>query len=287
MYRAKSRGGGRWQMFDEVTYLTLMRRAKDAEELRDALASGELAVHYQPIVRLSDGAVVAVEALLRWYHPTRGVLSAGEFVDVLEHSPALTGISRWVVQRACADLSSWRRDPTLQAPDHVHVNVVPRQLVADDLLGLLESATLAVGLEPNAVCVEVTESAVADLEQAEVMLRRLRETGCLISLDDFGIGHSSLSRLAEWPVDQIKIDKSLVQQVTTPRGVALVTAAMRLAETLGCGLIAEGVETPAQRDAIVDLGVELAQGYLFGVPVPAVQLASSLRRPAADGSGDR
>jgi EAL domain-containing protein (putative c-di-GMP-specific phosphodiesterase class I) len=189
-----------------------------------------------------------------------------------------------VVQRACADLSSWRRDPTLQAPDHVHVNVAPRQLVNDDLLGLLESATLAVGLEPNAVCVEVTESAVADLEQAEVMLRRLRETGCRISLDDFGIGHSSLSRLAEWPFDQIKVDKSLVQQVTTPRGVALVSAAMGLAQTLGCELIAEGVETPAQRDGIVALGVEYVQGYLFSVPVTAAELASSLRGQAANGS---
>jgi EAL domain-containing protein (putative c-di-GMP-specific phosphodiesterase class I) len=261
-----------------------MRRARDAEELQDALARDELGLHYQPIVRLGDGAVVAVEALLRWYHPTRGVLSAGEFADVLDHSPALTGISRWVVQRACADLSGWQRDPTLHAPDHVHVNVAPRQLVTDDLLGLLESATLAVGLEPHAVCVEVTESAAADLEQAEVMLRRLRETGCMISLDDFGIGHSSLSRLAEWPIDQIKVDKSLVQQVTTPRGVALVTAAMGLAETLGCGLIAEGVETPAQRDAMVDLGVDLVQGYLFSVPVPAAQLASLLRRRSAYGS---
>jgi diguanylate cyclase (GGDEF)-like protein/PAS domain S-box-containing protein len=278
MYRAKSRGGGRWQMFDEVTYVTLMRRARTAEDLQEALAADQLELHYQPIVRLSDGGVAAVEALLRWRHPTRGLLEAAEFVDVLEHSPALGRISRWLVQRACMDLSSWRRDPTVVAPDHVHVNVVPRQLVAEDLVGLLESATLSVGLEPSAVCVEVTESAVADLEQAEEMLQQLRETGCLIALDDFGIGHSSLSRLAEWPVDQIKVDKSLVQRVTTVRGVALVTAAKRLAETLGCELVAEGVESQAQRGALRTLGFELVQGYLFSAAIPADAVPSYLRK---------
>jgi diguanylate cyclase (GGDEF)-like protein/PAS domain S-box-containing protein len=278
MYRAKSRGGGRWQMFDEVTYTTLLRRARTAEELQDALGTGQLSVHYQPIVRMSDNAVVALEALLRWSHPTRGLLDAAEFVDVLEHSPALPRITRWLVQRACSDLSSWRRDPALAAPDHVHVNIVPKQLLADDLVGLLESAVAGVGLRPEALCVEVTESAVADLEQADVALQRLRETGCLISLDDFGIGHSSLSRLAEWPVDQIKIDKSLVQQVTTSRGVALVTAAKRLAETLECEIVCEGVESAAQRDALAGLGLDLVQGYLFARPLPAAAIAPLLRR---------
>jgi diguanylate cyclase (GGDEF)-like protein/PAS domain S-box-containing protein len=282
MYRAKSRGGGRWQLFDELTYLTLLRRARLAEDLQDALAAGQLSLHYQPIVRLSDNTVVALEALLRWNHPVRGMLDAAEFVDVLEHSPALPRISRWVLQRACKDLSGWQRDPLVVAPDHVHVNVVPRQLVGEDVVGLLESAVDTVGLEPRALCVEVTESAVADLEQAEQMMHRLRETGCLIALDDFGIGHSSLSRLADWPVDQIKVDKSLVQQVTTPRGVALVTAAMRLAQTLGCELVAEGVESPAQRDALAALGLDLVQGYLFSRPLPAASVAPFLR--AQDGN---
>jgi EAL domain-containing protein (putative c-di-GMP-specific phosphodiesterase class I) len=123
----------------------------------------------------------------------------------------------------------------------------------------------------------VTESAVADLDQAETAMRRLRATGCLIALDDFGIGHSSLSRLADWPVDQIKVDKSLVQQITTPRGVALVTAAQRLAQTLGCELVAEGVESPAQRDALAALGLDLVQGYVYSRPMPASSVAPYLR----------
>ncbi len=277
MYRAKSRGGGRWQLFDEVTYAALLLRARTAEELQDALGSGQLSVDYQPIVRMSDNAVVALEALLRWTHPTRGRLDTGQFVDVLEHSPALPRITRWMVQRACSDLSGWQRDPALVAPDHVHVNIVPRQLLTDDLVSLLESAVVRVGLSPRALCVEVTESAVADLDQAETAMRRLRATGCLIALDDFGIGHSSLSRLADWPVDQIKVDKSLVQQITTPRGVALVTAAQRLAQTLGCELVAEGVESPAQRDALAALGLDLVQGYVYSRPMPASSVAPYLR----------
>jgi diguanylate cyclase (GGDEF)-like protein/PAS domain S-box-containing protein len=277
MYRAKSRGGGRWQMFDEVTYTTLLRRARTAEDLQDALGAGQLSVDYQPIVRMSDGTVTGVEALLRWTHPTRGRLDAAEFVDVLEHSPALSRITRWMVHRACTDLSGWQRDPSLVAPEHVHVNIVPRQLIADDLVGLLESAAVRVGLRPGSLCVEVTESAMADLEQADEALRRLRESGCLVALDDFGIGHSSLSRLAEWPVDQIKVDKSLVQQVTTPRGVALVTAAKGIAETLGCEIVCEGVESTGQRDALTGLGLDLAQGFLFSTPVPAGSVAPLLR----------
>ncbi|TFV51556.1 EAL domain-containing protein [Blastococcus sp. TF02A_35] len=234
-------------------------------EVRRALAEGQLIIHYQPVVDLSDGATVGAEALLRWRHPQRGLLSPAEFLPVLEGSDVLAEIDFFVLAEACRQVQTWRGRG---GPATVAVNVSGEELVdpayADRVAALLEQ----IGLPPSALVLEVTESSLAgESDAALTTLRRLRALGVAIAVDDFGTGYSSLARLIRLPVDILKIDRSFVQQIRRADDAApVVQAVVALANALGLDVIAEGVEHAHQAVVLRRLGCAHAQGYLYGRP---------------------
>jgi len=265
MYRAKNQGRGRFEMFDE----SLQQVAGDVlqleVELRTALQLDQFEPHYQPILRLSDDAVVGYEALIRWNHPTRGVLGPGHFIKVAEDNGSMQAIDWRMFELACAGAARSLGDDTYLA-----INVSPRHFrraeFAADVLDLLRRT----GLPPRRLLLEITEgSLIEHPEPVRETLERLREHGIGAALDDFGTGYSSLSYLHTLPLRTLKVDRAFVAALGQQGNTASVVASvLALARTLGMNAIAEGIETQAQRDALVALGCEYGQGYLLGKPAP-------------------
>jgi diguanylate cyclase (GGDEF)-like protein/PAS domain S-box-containing protein len=267
MYQAKERGLGQWAFFDESASSHAFRREALLASLRGARME-EFEPHYQPIVALEGERVVGYEALARWSHPSRGLLSPGEFLDTAEETGLILEIGDHLLGRVCED--ALRLLKPLSPEASVAVNLSARQLaqrdLADQVLGHIEGS----GLQPHQLSMEITET--ASLRNADVAadsLRRLRSAGVRIAVDDFGIGYSSLLYLRMFPIDLVKIDRTFVQGVGMHvEDMAIVSAVSHMAQSLGMIPVAEGVETPEQRDAVRRAGCELAQGYLWGRPVP-------------------
>jgi diguanylate cyclase (GGDEF)-like protein/PAS domain S-box-containing protein len=275
MYRAKEAGRSRIELFDTGMRAWAVGRLQTEAGLRRALDAGEIDVHYQPIVSTSGACdVAAVEALVRWQHPERGLLAPGEFVGVAEESGLIVGLGRRVLELACTAASGW--EPRIP----VHVNLSPRQLLDKTLVETVEATLAATGLPSELLALEITESMLIDRgPDRVVVLERLRGLGVKLVLDDFGTGWSSLARLAELPIGGLKIDRSFVDDVDG-RGGPIVDAVVRLARAFSLPVVGEGVETPEQLAALRRLGCELAQGFLFSRPVPEDELLSLLRRSA-------
>jgi diguanylate cyclase (GGDEF)-like protein len=274
MYRAKQLGKARCEAFDDSLREAAMRRLALESGLREALARDELRLVYQPQVRLPDGAISGVEALIRWRHPALGTISPAEFVPMAERLGLIEDIGDWVVRTACAEAMRWDR------PDvEVAVNVSPRQLASEGFADTVRDALRTSGLAAHRLCLEVTETALlADVAAAQAMLSRLRALGVLLAVDDFGVGHASLRHLRELlPVDAVKIDKSFVDGLTAEReDAAIVSAVVRLAEGLGLDCVAEGVEHAEQAQALAEMGCSNAQGYFFAKPMAPEALAALL-----------
>lgn len=272
MYRAKERGRSRIEIFDAAMRHRMLDRLEMERALRAAMHNGELCLHYQPIVCLDDGRVVAAEALLRWYHPARGMVGPAEFIPVAEESGLILPLGRWVLGQACTQLAVWRAAgrPGLR----VTVNLSARQFGDPDLVGVVAGALRASGLPGEALWLEITESVL--MEEAEATaetLRALKALGVHLSVDDFGTGYSSLSYLKRFPVDALKIDRSFVDGLASdPEDEAIVTAVISLAQALNLEVVAEGVEEPAQLRKLHRLGCDAVQGYLFGPPRPPEHL---------------
>jgi diguanylate cyclase (GGDEF)-like protein len=268
MYQAKRNGGARHQVIDLREALRLTELDSLEKDLRSAFAQDQLAVAYQPIVRSTDGAVIGLEVLLRWTHPERGVVPALTVVGLAEDVGLITELGTWVLERGCRDHRGW----LLQHPDaelYLSVNVSVRQLMAR---GFCDSVMLVLErheMDPDDLVLEVTESIfVEDIERASTVLADLKALGIRIALDDFGTGYSSLSYLRRLPVDIVKIDQGFVAEIGyAPDGGIIVAAITNLAHALGLAVIAEGVETQRQRDEILLLGCESAQGYFFAAPL--------------------
>jgi diguanylate cyclase (GGDEF)-like protein/PAS domain S-box-containing protein len=271
MYTAKRAGKGRFEIYEGTMHAAAVKRLYAEAELRRAIESHELRPHYQPIVDLTTGETVSLEALARWQHPDRGVLSAAEFIPLAEETGLVSEISRLVLETACADLRAWRDAGEVTATLSMSVNLGARQLSGDALIAQVAAALDTYDLEPSCLILEITESAMmVDTAAAMETLSRLRALGVKIALDDFGTGYSSLSYLQRFPVDILKIDKSFVDGLdSTPELSALPQAIIALAKTLGLTSIAEGIEREAQRAHLCELGCHLGQGYLFAAPVPA------------------
>ena len=268
MYHAKHRTRGRWAVYDEHLHALTARRAAVVADLRTALSSNGFRLHYQPIVDLMDGRVVAAEALLRLEHPVRGLLGPEAFIDVAEDSDLILPIGEWVVDEATRQLVQWqRRRPDLQ----LAVNVSARQVRHLLLLDLVRGAAERNGVDPCDLHLEITERVLLEANDDVVaQLRAVAELGCEIALDDYGTGYSSLAYLTRFPVTALKIDKTFVAGIgVSGESTAVVEAILGLAEALGLGTVAEGVETPEQLELLRETSCQRAQGYHLGRPMTA------------------
>ena len=267
MYRAKESGGS-IEVFDEAMRAGAQARLATETALRRALERGELQLCYQPIVHLASGAVVAFEALVRWLHPVRGLLPPEEFVTVAEETGLIVPIGTWVLEQACAQAVGWPTAPGATEPPGISVNLSARQLGRGDLGAVVAGALSQSGLEPARLCLEITESAVLDAgAHLTDALDELKALGVTLALDDFGSGFTSLAHLRRLPVDIIKIDRSFVAGLgTTAEDAAVLTALVSLSRSLGLGVVAEGIETAAQRDELTNLGCETGQGFVLAKP---------------------
>jgi EAL domain-containing protein (putative c-di-GMP-specific phosphodiesterase class I)/GGDEF domain-containing protein len=280
--RAARRGDGNRVLFYEGGTADALERLLITGRLRRAVDRGELLLHFQPIFRLPGGDVMAVEALLRWSDPDRGLVPPLDFIPVAEYTGMIEPIGHWVIASCCAQAAAWR------AAGHdvpVSFNVSPRQFRDPAFVDVVEREVAAHGIPPSALIVEVTES-VAMREPAcvEPVLDRLRDLGVRIAIDDFGAGYSSLARLRDLDVDLLKIDRTFLSEAATDgRAGRLVGAALDLAEALGMTAVAEGVETEQQRRFLVERGCALAQGFHLGRPLPAEEATALLSRaPGGD-----
>jgi diguanylate cyclase (GGDEF)-like protein/PAS domain S-box-containing protein len=281
MYRAKAAGSSRCAVFDAEMHRAAVERLETETDLRRALERNELRLHYQPIVALGTGRTEGVEALLRWEHPRRGLLSPAGFVPVAEETGTIVPIGDWVLGEACRQLAEWR-EAVPGARVAVTVNLSARQFSQEGLVERVRAAVEGAGLAPRHLKLEITESAIMEnTDAARAMLHELRAMGVRTYMDDFGTGYSSLSSLHRLPIDGLKVDRSFVGRLgTEPSTLALVRAIAGLARGLGLALIAEGVETPAQLEEVRALGCDYAQGFLLSPPLPPAAVTPLLARAA-------
>jgi diguanylate cyclase (GGDEF)-like protein/PAS domain S-box-containing protein len=277
MYRAKEVGKGCYRVFEAEMHSAALQRLELETDLRRALDEDELVVHYQPIVAATTGEIGGFEALVRWHHPTRGLVPPLDFIPLAEENGLIVDIGRVVLRAACEQITQWRlTHPHLT----VAVNLSARQLsdaqLVDDVMDVLDET----GLDPAALTLEITESAVIDdPEVAFARLTVLKALGVRLAVDDFGTGYSSLSSLHNLPVDVLKIDKTFIDGVTTGTEAAgVVHAIIALAETLRLGTVAEGVEHHDQVRRLEELGCQQLQGYCFSKPLPSEQVGALLEQ---------
>ena len=267
MYRAKELGRNRFEVFDEALARRARRRLDIEAELRTAIERRELLCYYQPEVTLHDGQIVGMEALIRWHHPTRGIMPPSEFVDVAEKSDLILGLGSIVLNDACRAGARWFKRYGATAP-HVAVNVSARQLHDPGFVSSVADALTASGLPASRLRIELLESLLVGSGMEELLLE-IQAMGISVAIDDFGTGYSSLSYLDRLPVDVVKIDRSFLAPVTAATDRApVVEATIALAGSLGLSVVAEGVETPAHVGLLARLGCTRAQGYFFSRPVP-------------------
>jgi len=270
LYRAKSAGRNRLAAFVPEMTLATQRRAQLEAELRKAIEHGALVPYYQPQFDCRTGAIVGVEALLRWPHAQRGFVPPVEFIPVAEESGLIVELGRWVLQRACDDVVAWDRAGA--PPLTVAVNVSARQLKEKGFLDDVLAALARSGLPPDRLELELTESLLMeDMEGAVAFMHAVRAAGVRLSIDDFGTGYSSLAYLQSFPINQLKVDRTFVQSLPVA-GHTIATAVIALARGFGLSVIAEGVERPEQLEWLRAAGCDYAQGFLLGRPMPAADL---------------
>jgi diguanylate cyclase (GGDEF)-like protein len=267
MYHAKESGRANYQFFTEQMNQVASRRLALENDLRRALHKGELLVYYQPIVELKGGAVVAHEALVRWQHPARGVVPPAEFMQLAEDTGLIVGIGEWVLREACRFAAFIGAEHGVQ----VAVNLSSRQFNDPRLIELVRRVLADSGLPARLLMLEVAETtAMHQTDVAASTLHKLKELGVSLAIDDFGTGYSSLASLRRYPVDRLKIDRSFIADLPADENAkALTGGIVGLAHALGMKVIAEGVETEAQREFLAALGCDFAQGHLTGMPVDA------------------
>ena len=278
LYRAKAHHAGRHTLFDTRMRREAVRRLELEADLRGALAREELAVSYQPIVRLDDGVLAGFEALARWPHPEHGLLTPDAFVPLAEETGLVVALDRFVLGEACRQLARWRHTFPAHADLSVSVNLSSKQFLHPGLTGAVERALLENGLEPRHLNLELTESLLLQpAASVDAVVGALAALGVGLHLDDFGTGYASLASLRRFPAGTLKIDRSFVGDMSrSERDASLVEGIVALARRLGLRVVAEGVETGAQLGRLKDMGCEYAQGYLFAEPMTAEQVEALL-----------
>ncbi|MDP9793887.1 diguanylate cyclase (GGDEF)-like protein/PAS domain S-box-containing protein [Catenuloplanes nepalensis] len=285
LYLAKGAGKGDWKRYRPDLQTAMIERSALRQALHEAVEREQFVLHYQPIVDMPTGAVVGLEALVRWQHPERGLLGPYHFIELAEESGAIIGIGGWALREALHRFVRWQRDDPGRSPAYVSVNVSARQFRRPDFVGQVRAALDGAGAPPRALLLEITESLVLhDTDQVLADLRELRTLGVRIAIDDFGTGYSSLSYLRHLPVDVLKIDKSFIDDIVNDdRQAALVTAIVTLARDLGLTVVAEGIEHPGQRATLNGMGCPYGQGYLFSRPVPPEEIPGTVAAAARTG----
>ncbi len=281
MYSAKEAGRDAVVVFDDSMRDRVAQRLELERDLRHALERGELTVYYQPVVTLPAGEVSGFEALLRWHHPTMGTVSPLAFIPIAEETGLITQIGAWVLDEACRQIRAWRRLVPGAERLTMAVNMSARQLRDSDLPFMIDRTMWRHRLEPDALCLELTESMLLENPDAAAsMLARLRERGLHLAIDDFGTGYSSLAYLQRFPFDRVKVDRAFVEPLDRVANSdhQLVAAIIAMADALGMSVVAEGVETIEQAERLAEMGCETAQGFYYSRPLPADAMPDALRR---------
>jgi diguanylate cyclase (GGDEF)-like protein len=279
MYAAKEENRGSFAVYREPLHAGIVSRLEMERDLHRALDEGEFLLHYQPKCSLATAEVVGVEALVRWEHPMRGLVSPADFIPVCEETGLIVPIGEWVLFEAGRQARRWRDEHDLNVA--VSVNLSARQLVRPDLTSVVARMLETTGADPADLCLEITEGTLlVDMNAAVRHLAELRSLGVRISMDDFGTGYSSLQYLRTLPLDELKIDRSFVTPVADDASAAaIVSSIISLGHALGLLVVAEGIETAAQLTTLRDLGCDLAQGFYLARPAPATKVTPFLRGP--------
>ena len=274
MYQAKKLGKNQTGLFNGTLHAEVAERLSLGNDLHRALENGEFVLHYQPKFDLERGACTGVEALLRWNHPELGLVPPEKFIPLAEQTGLILPLGEWVIREACRQYGLWRAEG-IQVP-HVAVNVSPLQLQRQDLVMILKDAAAAGRVRPQALELEVVESALMEnLDLSVQVLTELRQLGARISIDDFGTGYSSLSLLRALPVDLVKIDRSFIAGVhESEKDRQILIAILALAGSLGLEGVAEGIECAQQEQVLREIGCRGVQGFHYARPMPPEQLAS-------------
>ena len=277
MYRAKGAGRGRHQIFEATMHQRAVRLLEMETDLWRALERDELRLHYQPIISLKSGAISGFEALVRWQHPERGLVSPADFIPLAEESGLIVPIGWWVLEEACRQAKAWQNQ---FGPLWMSVNLSPKQLSQTDILERVAGALQATGFDGHSLKLEITESVIMEnTESASQMLRQIKELGVRFSMDDFGTGYSSLSYLHRFPLDTIKIDRSFISQMKPhARDHQIVNTIISMARGLRMNIVAEGVETLEQLQSLREMRCGYAQGFYISRPQPNEQIEELLKR---------
>ena len=284
MYCAKQRGRNSLQFFHPAIDASTQEKVQLEADLHVALATGQLQVHYQPKVNIHNGLVNGAEALLRWFHPTRGLVSPAVFIPIAEECGLIGAIGAWVMREACGQACEWAR--AVSRPMRVAVNLSASQFRRNDVVEMIDAALRAAGLPADLLEVELTESAVmSDPEESIAILERLSRMGVTVSVDDFGTGYSSLSYLRRFPIDKLKIDRSFIADVLTrAEDASIVRAIISLAHSLKLKVVAEGVETAEQVEFLRSLDCDHYQGYFYSAAVPSPRFMELVRAESPAGA---
>lgn len=283
MYRAKDKGKARYTIFDQTMYDETLKLVELENSLRFALKRNELTMHYQPIISLDNNHLVGFEALIRWQHPERGAISPVEFIPIAEDTGLILDIGEWLLKEACQQLQTWRQQfasvPQINSLK-MSINLASQQLQEPEFIQKLDQILLETGLEGSSLRLEITESVLIEPEGTiQNTLRQIKNRNIKLSIDDFGTGYSSLSYLRRFPIDNLKIDRSFIQQMNfDSENFEIVRLIITLAKTLGMKTISEGVETALQLNQLKGLGCEFAQGYLFSIPLAPKEIELMLAK---------
>jgi EAL domain-containing protein (putative c-di-GMP-specific phosphodiesterase class I) len=287
MYHAKETGRNIYQFFRSEMNARALERQSLEDGLRYAIARQELALQYQPKLNLVNGQIVGAEALIRWRDPQREFVPPTKFIPIAEDCGLIVSLGRWVLREACLQMRAWRRAGL--PPVHIAINISPVELRAPEFVSGVRAILAETGVEPRYLELELTETALLEDSRATgqsrsavAVLRELKQIGVLLALDDFGTGYSSLSQLKHFPIDTLKIDQSFVRDLkANGEGLNIVAGLIGLGKCLNTQVVAEGVETRAQREILAEHGCPQGQGYYFSPPVSADEFGRILERDAA------
>jgi diguanylate cyclase (GGDEF)-like protein len=286
MYIAKGEGKGGYRLFEPAMHERVLARLELRADLQRALDRDEFELYYQPVVRLEDGSVTGLEALLRWHHPERGVVPPGDFIPFAEESGLIVPLGRWVLREGCRQAQAIRERTPFERPLSISINLSVKQLFHSDIVADVRDALTEAGLDPGALTLEITESVMmTDTALAVERLTELKELGVRLAMDDFGTGYSSLSYLSRFPIDILKMDRSLLEAGASPVTSGLATAVLALGATFKIDVVAEGIEYSDQWTTLRDLGCELGQGFYFAKPMERENVLGYLEARSTNGAG--